>query len=799
MQQPQPSQQPRPAQQTSSRYPKAANPADTLNKSLRLPRTYPKVAKWLFAEPHLPFHSDAPLLTPHAFTGSAAIRVRHSFQNIGPVFDPFGVDEQTTPHVFPPSQPPTVEEPQFDFIKPAGYVIDILFTPVARAASGVIVGYSLTSGQSFDRQVSHEQSGTFRGKDHLNGRFAYDMDNDHVIVVINGLTPLVSGIIDLSFLGQSRHRFFYTVPNAPYGPYRLPSRVLVMLTGLEIKINPLDSDFNDPLLTVPFTSLDPALNGFSKNLPDLRLKDGFIGDDNGVNQHNHTQLTSPDAPHISQSSHQLSKSYAEQLTEIVADLHNLAISMQGVYKGPYMRRDVFDIFDSKRVRSSINGLVAGAHLPPTRDYRRLMAIYAWQGYASWAFGIRSERRGATLGLFQPDSQLAIEQLSHNNFKPAHIVSEEAVPDRRNAMTQTDTPHYHPNPNHHVAETLHPPSFLSPFSGSSTGSNNATDLFTTRQIGMNEDRTTNNPPTRTRFRSSVASCTAWTEAERAKATQPFEINSIDTSALASDPATINQSPDSAESDMDPGVMTDSPAVLSSVDPSTGRSSTTTAGKNSIPSAQASTSLSLGSATPLTGGVPPTSGLPPPGMPMAVPMAAEMPMFMGLPASCGNVPMGSGMTPSCTPGTCGAPASSCMGNGCSPMGLCSGQAPGPLNHSTPPVGFNSTINIPINGAIVKDCRTCHWCKGLIGRRGVTLVNDEMIQAEKLEARRRKNRESAMRSIKRRREREEQQRRELDDIKKRVVDLRTRRSNLIAENDYLRVLAASRGLTCHQSQVK
>lgn len=792
-------QQPLPAQQPSSRYPKAANPTDTLNKSLRLPRTYPKVAKWLFAEPHLPFHSDAPLLTPHAFTGSAAVRVRHSFQNIGPVFDPFGVDEETTPHVFPPSQPSTVKEPQFDFIKPAGYIIDLLFTPVARAASGVIVGYSLSSGQSFDRQASHEQSGTFRGKDHLNGRFAYDMDNDHVIVVINGLTPLVSGIIDLSFLGQSRHRFFYTVPNAPYGPSRLPTRVLVMLTGLEIKINPLESDFNDPLLGVPFTSLDPALNGFSKDLPDLRLKDGFIDDDNGLNLHTNSQLTPLDTPHTSRSSHQLSKSYAEQLTEIVADLHNLAISMQGVYKGPYMRRDVFDIFDSKRVRSSINGLVAGAHLPPTRDYRRLMAIYAWQGYASWAFGIRSQRRGATLGLFQPDSQLAIEQLSHNNFKPAHIVAEEPVPDRRNAMTQTDTPQNRSNLNHHVAETLYPSSFLSPFPRNSSGSNNATNLLTPRQFGMDDDHTTNNPTTRTCFRSSVASCTAWTEAERAKATHPFEINSIDTSALASDPAIINHTPDSAESDMEPGVMADPAAVLSSMDPSTGRSSTTTAGKFSVPSAQASTSLSLGSATPLTGGIAPTSGLPPPGMSMAVPMGPATPMFMGIPASCGSVPMGSGLTPSCTPGTCGTPASSCMGNGSSPMGLCSGQVPGPLNHSTPAVGFNSAIKIPINGPIVKDCRTCHWCKGLIGRRGVTLVNDEMIQAEKLEARRRKNRESAMRSIKRRREREEQQRRELDDTKKRVVDLRTRRSKLIAENDYLRVLAASRGLTCHQSQVK
>lgn len=790
-------QQPWGAHQPTSRYPKAANPSDTLNKSLRLPRTYPKVAKWLFAEPHLPFHSDAPLLTPHAFTGSVAIRVRHSFQNIGPVFDPFGVDEQVSPHVLPASQPGTSNEPQFDFIKPAGYIIDLLFTPVARAASGVIVGYSLSSGQSFDRQASHLQSGTFRGKDHLNGRFAYDMDNDHLIVVINGLTPLVSGIIDLSFLGQSRHRFFYTVPNAPYGPHRLPSRVLVMLTGLEIKINQHESSFNDPNLTVPFTSTDPSLNGFSKDLPDLRLKDGFLDDDGGADRETNAQLSLSDTPNASDSSHQLSKSYAEQLTELVADLHNLAISMQGTYRGPYMRRDVFDIFDSKRVRSSINGLVAGAHLPPTRDYRRLMAIYAWQGYASWAFGIRSQRRGATLGLFVPDPQHAVEQLSHSNFKPAHLVSEEATLDRRNAMTQTDVPQNHIDP--YIPELPQRRLFVSPFPGNSAGSNNGIDLNATHQFRMNDGYNGNNPKTSTCFKSGAASCTAWTEAERAKVAQSFEMDSLDSTAMASNPAITNQSPDSNASDLEPGIMVNPAAARHSIDPSTGKTSTTSGEKVSDSGAQASTSLSLGSATPPTSGVQPCASLPPPGMPMAVPMGTPTPLFMGVTNSCGNIPMGSGIIPSCAPGACGATTGSCMGNGCSPMGLCSGQLPQSLGPTSPTAGLNSSINIPINGPIVKDCWTCHWCKGLIGRRGVTLVNDEMIQAEKLEARRRKNRESAMRSIKRRREREEQQRRELDDIKKRVVELKTRRAELVAENDYLRILAASQGLPFQRSQVK
>lgn len=784
----------------TSQFPKAPIPSDALYKSLRLPRTYPKVAQWLFAEPHLPFHSNAPLLTPHAFTGSVALRACHSFENITPVFDPFGVDERVTPTVANSSAPPPNLDS--DSSKPAGYIVDILFTPVARATPGIIVGYSLASGQSFDPYRNPFQSGTFRDKDHLNGRFAYDMDNDHVIIVVNGLTPLVSGIIDLSFLGQSRHRYFYTVPKAPYGPHRLPSRVLVMLTGLEIKVYTPDGESDEEHLTITSVLSDNPLQP-----PDLRLRDGDINDNGGISYQDHPNSNQSGGTRVQPQSYSLSRNYAEQLSEIVSDLHNLALSMHGVYKGPYMRRDVFDLSNPKKVRSSINGQVSGAHLPPTRDYRRSMAIYAWQGYTSCAYGLRSHRREAQLYLSLHQAQQCLEPRPAQTPDPppphptppqssaqeSPQISEEETPsNRRNATTQTELPEFSFDDIdlkdcQRATESL--------FSWNSGGSNKPLNSDIEEDPVDPAIEMVDIARATARIESRAASCTAWTKVGDVEGIRDHEIVSIDTMMPASGPglpieATVNQSSNSSANHTDPGGGTNPTELRAGI--GTPAAIESTSGHANLPIDIESRSAC--GATPFIEGFAPSLAL-------AVPVGPTSSVFTGMPFNGPSVSMRSDGLSFCDTGIpgLGAPAFNMDGGQSSSMDMRSATINGTINSTSLVSGTNTGFGLPINTPITKDRRTYQRSNAPIEGGSPTASNEEEGQAEKVEARRRKNRESAMRCITRRREREEQQSRELADCKEKLMILAARRSRLLAENNFLRKVAASWGLMANNMQAR
>lgn len=69
---------------------------DTINvlqKSLHLPRAYPRVARWLFGDPHLAFHNNILPLTPQLFSPSATLRTHSVYEGIDAPFDTFGIDE----------------------------------------------------------------------------------------------------------------------------------------------------------------------------------------------------------------------------------------------------------------------------------------------------------------------------------------------------------------------------------------------------------------------------------------------------------------------------------------------------------------------------------------------------------------------------------------------------------------------------------------------------------------------------------------------------------------------------------
>lgn len=550
--------------------PPPPDPTRALHKSLRLPRAHSKVARWLFADSHLPFHREAPLLTPHAFSTSFALRIHHSYNDIGPMFDPFGVEDSQPPSVTsaetgpeigavsssaastaselasqtlqsatmemsspasnspspspspqvqqhrqhqkqnqyqhklhmsqhqypsssssgsssaslhdgrtsssaintpqwherfrdrnsqqnnqrkpvsssqpreynqhvnasrsapsmssspspsrhpPPPNPPTSSSyqashstysppqaspiyttpqsnsPPISSIYPpaqshphqhqmfsglqntrsqgvvapsnhASISIELLLTPVALATPTVIVGYTLTTGQSFNPQLTPMQSGTFRGKAHLNGRFAYDVENDHFLMAINAVTPLVTGIMDFTFTGASRDRFFYTVPCAPYGPHRLPSRVLAMMTNTEVKVTTPPSNI---FLTPELRSYMKGPTGSSDCVPTPDAVSAIYGD----------------AP----------RAAATGVPNLVDGMRSLANHMQGLFEGPYLRRDVYDPMNSNRVISRLTGVVTGFKAAPTAAHRRTMVLYGWQEYCAWAYGLRTQHRAAGL-------------------------------------------------------------------------------------------------------------------------------------------------------------------------------------------------------------------------------------------------------------------------------------------------------------------------------------------------------------------------------------------------------------------
>lgn len=409
---------------TNFRYatPPPPNPSRSLYKSLRLPRSHSKVATWLFSDSHLPFHEQVPLLTPHAFSTSFAVRVHQHYDGIGPLFDPFGVEDSPPPSVAssastmsdiasqtfqstvvsPPESPSPgssssglmpIRETQG-----ASITFDLLLTPVAYATPSIVVGYSLTTGNAFDPRMSPIQSGTFRGKAHLNGRFAYDVENDHLILVVNAITPLVSGIVDFTFTGISRDRFFYTVPCAPYGPHRLPSRVLAMFSNVEIKM---------------------ATPNNKSPSSDLKFQ-------KFMQRASSTMDCVPCENEVANIYQELSQQSLKDVSSLLEGMRSLSQNMRGSFEGPHLRRDIYDPMNGKRILSRLTGGLQAVQIAPNESHRQAMIVYGWSEYCAWAYGLRAQRRTAGL----------INSATASSWPGADYV-ESAPRGRRHAAVQTD--------------------------------------------------------------------------------------------------------------------------------------------------------------------------------------------------------------------------------------------------------------------------------------------------------------------------------------------------------------------------
>lgn len=369
--------------------PSTPTSARALRKSLRLPRTYPRVARWLFDEPHLPFHSDAPLLTAHGFTASIVIQVRDQWQNFGNVFDPF----QLEPFVAAENRKfcdvaldESVTSPanSYDlhaFSSSCVCDLDVVFTPVTYVASNIVVGYTFCSGSSFDREMLPTPRGTFRGRTHMYGRFAYDMDNDHTVILHHGLTPTVSGIVDITSNGLSRTRNFFSVPNFQYSSERLPLSPLSMVSVTELR-----AQYESLFSKSEFDMNSDNSFDMPQSLPDVRLRDGDINDNGGLNR---TVERCSVRNTVS-----VSNNYMKDLMEITGKLNNLSYVLEGTYSGSNVCRIIVRNTETLGLRQM--GSILTEHIALSKAARRECVCHVWQLYTFAAFGMRSERRGANL-------------------------------------------------------------------------------------------------------------------------------------------------------------------------------------------------------------------------------------------------------------------------------------------------------------------------------------------------------------------------------------------------------------------
>lgn len=363
-------------------------PEKSLRKSLRLPRTFPLVARWLFDEPHLPFHTNGPLLTAHGFTASVALNVRDHWRDFGSQFDPFQVITPESAY----SDHPSFDNTQDDSLC-ANTVVSFnsVLTPVTFVTSSVVVGYFHCSGGSFENEeLANQEDGTFKGRTHILGRFAYDKDNDHIIMVVHGISPTTSGIVDITSNGCSRIRVFYTVVTDDCTFGKLPFSPLTMVSNIELRVN-LEELFSETCLTgYEFLSRDAIVG--SHEYPDVRLRDGNLDDglhvskldDNMFVQKVHSKLMTVSCKH------------ASELMEISTQLNNLSFLMTGTYKSENVRRVIpcQKLVNVQRFKSS--GALFTEHMSLSRQCRREVIANAWQLYSTMAFGMRSERRQVML-------------------------------------------------------------------------------------------------------------------------------------------------------------------------------------------------------------------------------------------------------------------------------------------------------------------------------------------------------------------------------------------------------------------
>lgn len=689
----------------------SCSPTNALRKSLRLPRTFPRIAQWLFGEPHLAFHSDTPSLTLQTFSSSLALRNHYVYEGVGEVFDPFGIDDCITQSTVSRSeleQRSNKERPgKNEPVHQATVTTDTLFTPVAWAEDNVIVGYSNTTGEAFNPNITRQQSGTFRGKSGLNGRFVYDLDNDHFLIVINGITPLVSGIVDISFVGLGRSRSCYTIPNAPYGPRRLPSHVLVLLTSLETKSDLIrrDQDFPSSCTSLDLDNVEGTLSqGNISSAQQIRSADD-CGNYPGTSES--TKLTNAPfgiSPTTSTGTGVQNK-YVDDIRELSKCMCNLALSLHGVYKGAQMRREVYDPMNPETLLSSETGLVTGVHALPTKAHRNKMTIHGWKVYSAWESReiLRSGNGQRRSGLKPIDNSMGsrLHSVKYLTWPGCSPISPGQETERCSTTVQTE-PHSKTNLacvqnfdpgvslDFSSVEEMHGDASLGKFNldlkGNAAEEGRGSDELVTGESGKGSVIEWTTPDGSAKYHSQ--SKKPFPQTAEGKLTMATPISSV--------PVVDMKQPNAASATL---VQPFNP--ISSVVPHVVM----------VPMVQ----------------------LPVGPMPMAMPISVPV---VSVPES------------------------------------------------------NDVLGVPVGDHVVKEAQMCYNFNSLSASKSDVMSEGEMLRVRKLEEKKRRNRLSAARSNEKRRKREIAQKSQLEEQKKRLVELRLRKKRLESENQSLRGALAQLG---------
>lgn len=394
------------------------SPARSLQKSLRLPRASASVAHWLFDQPHLPFHEDAPLLSALTFAGSMTVHLRDFWTKFGRNFDPFSFGQL---HPGGDASPATTIDGSLGSSSsmenaslpesPESTTMDInmVLTPAIRPAPDVIAGYVLCTGPSFDAEPKTLQTGFCRGRTNMVGRFAFDMDNDHIIILFHGVTPQITGIVDITTNGLSRNRSIYAVPNEEYGPDDLPSQVVSLMVSSELR-SPMDKLCSRPPSPGTSPQTGDIVESFKRKYQNevastadaIQIKDG----------------SSNMSVILSREKVTVSRTYLKDIECLVSDLDYMTPAWEGAFSGQNVLRSTVNLPQFNALPSQCHGNVLSQYFVPNESSRREMISDAWRLYSLNAFGMRSQRREMRLIGTGDDDSCRSENKSRN-VAPRH--------------------------------------------------------------------------------------------------------------------------------------------------------------------------------------------------------------------------------------------------------------------------------------------------------------------------------------------------------------------------------------------
>lgn len=369
--------------------PSLSSPTRSLQKSLRLPRSSTIVAHWLFDQPHLPFQDNAPLLSALSFSGSMTVHIRDFWADFGQNYDPLSIEHAGLNDVSPATSEGSLlsgssASNSVDSKLQVGTVMDLnlILTPAMHASPDVLVGYAFCSGPSFDPEMSSSQALFFQGRANIVGRFAFDMDNDHIILLFHGVTSQTTALIDITTNGLSRNRLIYGIPYGEYGPDDLPSQVLSFMASSELR-SPLKkacahpSIFSDSLRRQSTTS-DSNL---SPQVKEERAEENFEVK-NGSDNLNAV---------LKREKVSFSRANLKDIESLVSDLDLVTPAWEGSFNGQNVLQCTFDLPRFNIRPTQHIGSVVSHCFIPSQDSRRHMIADAWFQYSFQAFGMRSQR------------------------------------------------------------------------------------------------------------------------------------------------------------------------------------------------------------------------------------------------------------------------------------------------------------------------------------------------------------------------------------------------------------------------